>query len=80
MKRIKFACLEQTLHFMIKDDVPHAEAVKMVRQEVESYKNSLEKKKILHRIESEQTQEDGSVIIMIRKQYNDHSCGEYLDR
>jgi len=80
MKRIKFACLEQTLHFMLKDDVPHAEAVKMVQQEVESYKKSLEKKKILYRIESEQTLDDGSVMIMVRKQYNDHPCGDYLDR
>lgn len=30
MKRIKYACLAQTIHFALKDDVSHEEAVNLV--------------------------------------------------
>ena len=37
MKRIKAACLEQTIHFMLKEDLPHDEAVQFVKAEYEHY-------------------------------------------
>ena len=43
MKRIKEACICQTLHFMFKEDVGHDYAVKLVKEEIEKYKASLEK-------------------------------------
>ena len=38
MKRVKAACICQTLHFLLKEDIPREVAVKLVRQEVEQYK------------------------------------------
>ena len=33
MKRVKEACICQTLHFMLKEDVPHSYAVRAVEEE-----------------------------------------------
>lgn len=79
MKRIKYACLEQTIHFMLKEDIPHDEAVAMTRREVESYKAHMEHSRVKYRIVSESAQEDGSIIMKIKKQYNSYACGDYLD-
>ena len=43
MGRIKAACICQTLHFMLKEDVAHDWAVKQVEQDVENYKRALER-------------------------------------
>lgn len=40
MKRVKAACICQTLHFLLKEDLPHEMAVKLVRQEVEQYQRA----------------------------------------
>lgn len=78
MKRVKAACICQTLHFMLKEDVEHDFAVKQVTDEVESYKKSLERHSTKHKIVEETVQPDGSVIIKIIKQYNQSPVGEYL--
>ena len=59
MKRVQAACICQTLHFTLKDD--------------------LERNHTLHKIVDETTQEDGSVIVRIIKQYNQSPVGSYLD-
>lgn len=79
MKRVKAACIIQTLHFLLKEDVPHDYAIKLVSEEVKKYKGQLEKNKTKYKILSEETQEDGSVIIEIKKQYNTSPTGNYLD-
>lgn len=38
MKRVKAACICQTLHFMLKEDIGHDYAVSLVKQEVAQYK------------------------------------------
>lgn len=38
MKRIKAACLEQTIHFQLKDGISAGLAKQQARQEYESYK------------------------------------------
>ena len=38
MKRVKAACICQTLRFMLKEDLNYDDAVKAVRDEVEKYK------------------------------------------
>ncbi len=78
MKRIKAACICQTLHFMLKEDVGHDYAVKMVAQEVEHYKQSLEKNRTQYKILEETTQPDGSIMVKIIKQYNQSPVGDYL--
>ena len=79
MKRIKAACICQTLHFMLKDDLEHDDAVKLVREEVGKYKASLDINRTKYKIVSEETQPDGSILIKIIKQYNVSPVGDYLD-
>ena len=43
MKRIKSACICQTLYFMLKEDVEQSYAAQLVKKEVEKYKQSLER-------------------------------------
>ena len=79
MKRVKAACIIQTLHFMLKEEMGHEYAVKCVRDEVEKYKKHLERSGTKYRILSETEQADGSVVIEIKKQYNTSPVGNYLD-
>ena len=79
MKRIKAACITQTLHFLLKEDVSSDYAKKLVTEEVKKYKDSLKKNKTQYKILSEETLADGSVIIEIKKQYNTSPIGHYLD-
>lgn len=79
MKRVKAACITQTLHFLLKEDVPHDYAIKLVSEEVKKYKEQLDKNRTKYKILSEKNQEDGSVIIEIKKQYNTSPIGNYLD-
>jgi len=79
MKRVKAACICQTLHFMLKDDLGHDYAVKLVKEEVEKYKASLDKNRTKYKLVSEETQPDGSVMIKIIKQYNTSPVGDYLN-
>ena len=43
MKRVKSACICQTLHFTLKDGLDHLYAVKQVKEEVETYKKNMER-------------------------------------
>lgn len=79
MKRVKAACIMQTLHFLLKEEVPHEYAVKLVKEEVQKYKNQLDRNKTQYKILSEETQADGSIVIEIKKQYNTSPVGKYLD-
>ena len=79
MKRVKAACLTQTVHFLLKEDVNYNYAVKFVDEEVKKYKEALDRKRLKYKILSEERQEDGSVIIEIKKQYNTSPVGNYLD-
>ena len=79
MKRIKAACLLQTIHFQLKEDLDHDTAVRAVRDEIAHYKLQLERSRTKYQITDEAEQPDGSVIIHIKKQYNGHSCEEYMN-
>jgi hypothetical protein len=79
MKRIKAACIKQMLHFMLKEDLGHDDARKMVQEEVTRYKAGLDRSKAKYRIISEKELEDGSIMIEIIKQYNTSPVGDYLD-
>jgi len=63
---------------MLKEDMGHDYAVKLVEEEVKRYKSGLDKSGTKYRILSEVKQEDGSVIIEIKKQYNTSPVGDYL--
>ncbi len=79
MKRVKAACITQTLHFMLKEDFGHDYALKLVAEEVRKYKDGLNKTNTKYKILSETTLEDGSVMMEIKKQYNASPVGNYLD-
>lgn len=79
MKRVKAACICQTLHFMLKEDIVHSQAAKLVQEEVARYKASLDNNRTQYKIVSEETQPDDSVIIKIIKQYNTSPVGDYLN-
>lgn len=79
MKRVKAACITQTLHFLPKEDFGHDYAVKLVQEEVAKYKKQLERSGTKYKILSESTAEDGTIIIEIKKQYNTSPVGNYLD-
>ncbi len=78
MKRVKAACICQTLHFMLKEDVPYDYAVKHVQDEITHYKHTLERNRTEYKILEETVQPDGSVVIKIIKQYNTTPVGDYL--
>ena len=79
MKRVKAACICQTLHFMTKEEEQPENAIRWVRQEVEQYKKGLERSHTKYRILEETEQPDGSMIIEVIKQYNTSPVGDYLD-
>lgn len=79
MKRVKAACITQTLHFLLKEGVGHDYAVKMVDHEVQKYKEGLIKAGAKYKIISEERENDGSVVIEIKKQYNYSPTGSYLE-
>lgn len=79
MKRVKAACITQTLHFLLKEDMDHDYAVKLVNEEVRRYKDQLNVSRTQYKILSEETQADGSIVIEIKKQYNTSPVGNYLD-
>ena len=79
MKRVKAACIYQTLHFMLKEDVAHDYAVRLVQDEVAHYKKNLERNHTRYKIVEETAQPDGSILVKVIKQYNTSPVGDYLD-
>lgn len=79
MKRIKAACICQTLHFMLKEDIEHDLAVRQVKEEVAHYKKHMDNNRTQYRIVEEVTQPDGSIIVKVIKQYNQSPVGDYLN-
>ena len=74
MKRIKAACLEQIIHFQLKDDLPRDQAVKFVEAEYTRYLAQLERSRTEYRIPEKAEQPDGSPLVKLKKQYNGYDC------
>lgn len=79
MKRVKAACLEQTLHFQLKDGLPSELARQQIKEEYEAYKAKMDRIKTPYKIISENEEPDGSLIIKIKKQFNSQPVGNYFD-
>ncbi len=82
MKRVKSAAILQTLVFMQKPELGLSveEAHRVNREEIEIYKKKLEMAKTKHVIVSQEDQNDGSVIVHVKKQYSLRvDCDEYLN-
>lgn len=73
MKRVKAACIFQTLVFSQKPDMGYGkeQALRINREELERYKAQLTRTGTRYQITDESEQEDGAIIIRVRKQYND---------
>ena len=81
MKRVKAACILQTLVFMQKEDcgLSRNAILEANRREVASYKKTLERTGTRYQIVSEEEQENGSILVRVRKQYNDRAdVSEYF--
>ena len=72
MKRITSACLEQTIRFF--------DATGNIRpeDELEQYKKKMDRRNTRYEILETNKQEDGSIIIKIKKQYNTYGTEGYL--
>lgn len=79
MKRIQSACVCQTLHFILKEELGHEFAAQQVKEEVEHYKRILERNRTKYKIVEETVQPDDSIIVKVIKQYNQSPVGNYLD-
>ena len=73
MKRVKSACILQTLVFSQKEEPGRSRdgILKQNRDEFEHYKRILERSKTRYQILEEAEQQDGSLIVHVRKLYND---------
>lgn len=79
MKRIKAACLLQTICFQPKDTNPPECSKQLVHQEYEAYKAQMKRRGTQFEILEENVQEDGYIIIKIKKQNNQQPVGDYFD-
>ena len=81
MKRVKAACILQTLVFQQKEDCGfnREQILRANRQEVSRYRESMERTHTRYQIVSDEELENGSVLLRVRKQYNDKAdVSEYF--
>ncbi len=82
MKRVKAACILQTLVFSQLADKGYTkeQALLVNRREIEHYKDTLERAKTKYQIIDTSEQEDGSIIVHVKKQYSDKAdVSEYFN-
>lgn len=82
MKRVKSACILQTLVFAQKPEHNYSTeySLKLNREEIEHYKASLERARTKYQILDTAEQDDGSIVIHVRKQYSDKvDVSEYFE-
>lgn len=82
MKRVKAACILQTLVFAQKPEMGYSKecALKINQEEIEHYKATLERAKTRYQIIDTVEQDDGSIVVHVRKQYNDKAdVSEYFE-
>lgn len=79
MKRIQTACLHQTIHFQLKDNVPAEIAQRLVREEEKEYQENLNRCGVPYRIWNREVLPDGSICIRITRQLNDYPTGDFLN-
>ena len=82
MKRVKAACILQTLVFAQKPEMGYSKerALKINQEEIDHYKAALERAKTGYQIIDTVEKEDGSIVVRVRKQYNDKAdVSEYFE-
>lgn len=73
------ACITQTICFSSRDGETTEAAKKLIMQECEKFKKQLEESGKKYKSISEKVNEDGSILIEVKKQYNYSPTGHYLD-
>lgn len=73
MKRVKAGCILQTLVFSQKPEMGYSKerALKLNHEEFDHYKATLERGRTRYQIDETVEQEDGALIVRVRKQYQD---------
>ena len=79
MKRIKSACLLQTICFQPKDACRSEYDREQVKKEYEVYKSLMSRRGTKFKILEENVLEDGSIIVKLKKQNNQQPVGDYFD-
>ncbi len=82
MKRIQSACILQTLVFSQKEDsgMTRQQQLKANHDEIARYQAAMQRNRTRYQILEEIEQEDGSILVRVRKQYNDRAdVSEYFD-
>lgn len=79
MKRIKAACLLQTICFQSKDAYPSDFGRQQVQKEYEAYKALLDRRGTKFKILEESVQKDGSIVVKLKKQNSQQPVGDYFD-
>ena len=71
MKRVKSACILQTLVFAQKPELGYSkeQALKLNQEEFDHYKDDLERARTRYQIDDAVEQEDGCLVVHVRKQY-----------
>ena len=81
MKRVKSACILQTLVFSQKDEIglSRETILSQNHDELEKYKRSMERSHTWYQILDETEEADSSILVHVRKQYNDKAdVSEYF--
>lgn len=81
MKRVKSACIMQTLVFSQKLELGQSRDVnlKLNRDEFAHYKRTMERTGVRYQILDEAEEQDGTLVVHVRKQYNDKAdVSEYF--
>ena len=82
VKRVRSACIMQTLVFTQREELCFTaeKALELNRAEYEKYRADLERVNTRYQVLSESEEADGSVVVRIRKQYNDKTdVSEYFE-
>ena len=79
MKRVKAACLLQTLSFQSKDAYPSEFSRMQVQKEYDDYLTLMQRRGTQFRILEKQEQPDGSILVKLMKQNNQQPVGDYFD-
>lgn len=82
MKRVKAACILQTLVFSQKEDsgLSREQMLNVNRMELKRYIQSLERTHTRYQLVSQEELENGAIVVHVRKQYNDRAdVSEYFN-
>lgn len=79
MKRIQAACLMQTIGFYPKNAYPTQYEKELIQKEYENYKALMDRRGTQYKILREEVQQNGAIIVELKKQNNQQPIGEYFN-